>query len=299
MRIVSYDFGDEQDYGFLLPGNSVIPRYFVEGVLGVSLPRDVKAFLPDRELVELIKSIIDKIPVEAISLEELHLGPPIPNPGKIICLGLNYLDHAEEAGLEPPEGMPIFMKPATALTGPFDPIIKPRRVEKLDYEVELAVVIASRCRDIEPEEAYENIFGYMIMNDVSARDIQFRDGQWTRGKIMDTFAPTGPCLVSKEEVEDPHNLRMLTIVNGEIRQNSSTSKMIRKIPEIVSILSQGMTFEPGDIIATGTPAGVGIFHKPEPKLLQPGDAVEMWIEKIGTMRNHVISAEWASHLPHN
>jgi 2-keto-4-pentenoate hydratase/2-oxohepta-3-ene-1,7-dioic acid hydratase in catechol pathway len=291
MRIVSYDFEDERDYGLLIPGNSVIPRDFLESAFGMTLPRDVRDLLPDRELVELIESAIEKIPVESISLEELHLGPPIPNPGKIICLGLNYLDHALEAGMEPPEGMPIFMKPATALTGPFDPIIKPRHVEKLDYEIELAVVMGSRCRDIDPKEAYENIFGYMILNDVSARDIQFRDGQWTRGKIMDTFAPTGPCLVSKEEVGDPHNLRILTTVNGEVRQSSSTSNMIRKIPEIVSILSQGMTLEPGDIIATGTPAGVGIFQKPEPKLLQPGDVVEMWIENIGTIRNHVITIE--------
>ncbi|MCC6023893.1 MAG: fumarylacetoacetate hydrolase family protein, partial [Thaumarchaeota archaeon] len=272
-------------------GNSVIPRDFLESALGMSLPKDVRGLLPDRELVELIESVLGKIPVESISLEELHLGPPIPNPGKIICLGLNYLDHALEAEMEPPEGMPIFMKPATALTGPFDPIIKPRHVEKLDYEIELAIVIGSRCRDIEPKEVYEYIFGYMILNDVSARDIQFMDGQWTRGKIMDTFAPTGPCLVSKEEVGNPHNLRMLTTVNGEVRQSSSTSKMIRKIPEIVSILSQGMTLEPGDIIATGTPAGVGIFQKPEPKLLQPGDIVEMWIENIGTIRNHVITVE--------
>ncbi|MCF3653558.1 MAG: fumarylacetoacetate hydrolase family protein [Aigarchaeota archaeon] len=291
MRIVSYDFEDERDYGFLILGNSVIPRDFLESALGMTLPRDVRDLLPDRELVELIESVINKVPVESTSLEELHLGPPIPNPGKIICLGLNYLDHALEAGMEPPEGMPIFMKPATALTGPFDPIIKPRHVEKLDYEIELAIVIGSRCRDIEPKEAYENIFGYMILNDVSARDIQFRDGQWTRGKIMDTFAPTGPCLVSKEEVGAPHNLRMLTTVNGEVRQSSSTSNMIRKIPEIVSILSQGVTLEPGDIIATGTPAGVGVFQKPEPKLLQPGDVVEMWIENIGTIRNHVITIE--------
>ncbi len=291
MRIVSYDFEDERDYGFLIQGNSVIPRDFLESALGMSLPKDVRGLLPDRELVELIESVLGKIPVESISLEELHLGPPIPNPGKIICLGLNYLDHALEAGMEPTEGMPIFMKPATALTGPFDPIIKPRHVEKLDYEIELAIVIGSRCRDIEPKEAYEYIFGYMILNDVSARDIQFMDGQWTRGKIMDTFAPTGPCLVSKEGVGNPHNLRMLTTVNGEVRQSSSTSKMLRKIPEIVSILSQGMTLEPGDIIATGTPAGVGIFQKPEPKLLQPGDIVEMWIENIGTIRNHVITVE--------
>ncbi len=291
MRIVSYSSGEGRDYGFLVPGNKLIPRYFVESVINLTLPKDVKALLPDRELLEIIDSVVGKIPIEAFSIESLHLEPPIPNPGKIICLGLNYADHAEEAGLNPPEGLPIFMKPATSLAGPYDPIVKPKHVQQLDYEVELAVVIASRCKDVKPSEAYENVFGYMILNDVSARDIQFKDGQWTRGKILDTFAPTGPALVSKDEIEDPHSLRMITKVNDEIRQNSTTSKMIKKIPEIISTLSQGMTLEPGDIIATGTPAGVGIFQKPEPKLLKPGDLVEMWIEKIGSLRNIIISAE--------
>ncbi|MCF3653066.1 MAG: fumarylacetoacetate hydrolase family protein [Aigarchaeota archaeon] len=291
MRIVSYHFEDERDYGFLILGNSVIPRDFLESALGMTLPRDVRDLLPDRELVELIESVINKVPVESISLEELHLGPPIPNPGKIICLGLNYLDHALEAGMEPPEGMPIFMKPATALTGPFDPIIKPRHVEKLDYEIELAIVIGSRCRDIEPKEAYENIFGYMILNDVSARDIQFRDGQWTRGKIMDTFAPTEPCLVSKEEVGAPHNPQ-----DAHDREWGGKAELLhiqydQEDPRDSLDTESGVTLEPGDIIATGTPAGVGVFQKPEPKLLQPGDVVEMWIENIGTIRNHVITIE--------
>jgi len=291
MRIVSYSSEEERDYGFLISGNKLIPRYFVESVLGLSLPRDIKALLPDRELLDLIDSVVGKIPIEAFTIENLHLEPPIPNPGKIICLGLNYLDHAEEAGLEPPSGMPIFIKPTTSLAGPYDPIIKPKHVDQLDYEVELAVVIANRCKDVKPSEAYENVFGYMILNDVSARDIQFKDGQWTRGKMLDTFAPTGPSLVSKDEIDDPHSLRMTCKVNGELRQNSTTAKMIRKIPEIISILSQGTTLEPGDIIATGTPAGVGVFQKPKPKLLNVGDVVEMWIEKIGSIRNIVISAE--------
>jgi len=291
MRIASYSSEEEQDYGFLLPGNKLVPRYFVESVIGINLPKDVKFLLPDRELLELVDSVLGEFTVEAFSIEDLHLKPPIPNPGKIICLGLNYMDHAEEAGLEPPEGLPIFIKPATSLIGPYEPIVKPNHVQQLDYEIELAVVMANRCRDVKPSEVYENVFGYMILNDVSARDIQFKDGQWTRGKILDTFAPTGPTLVSKDEIKDPHNLRMLTKVNGEIRQNSTTSRMIRKIPEIISLLSQGMTLEPGDIIATGTPAGVGIFQKPKPKLLKPGDIIDMWIEKIGNIRNLVISAE--------
>ena len=291
MRIIGYSSGDEYDYGFLVKPDSFIPRYFVEDALRISLPREVKALLPDKELLELIDSITGKIPIESFPIDSVHLEPPIPNPGKIICLGLNYHDHAEEAGVDPPEGLPIFLKPATALTGPYDPIIKPKQVQQLDYEIELAVVMGDRCKDISPSEAEDHIFGYMILNDVSARDIQFKDGQWTRGKILDTFAPVGPCIVSKDEIGDPHNLRMLTRVNNEIRQSSNTSKMIRKIPEIISILSQGMTLEPGDIISTGTPSGVGIFQKPGPKLLKPGDTIEMWIERIGVIRNPVISLD--------
>ncbi len=291
MRIVSYSSGGERDYGFLVSPEQFVPRYFVEDALRMELPKNVKDLLSDGELLELVNSVVGKIPIESFSVESVHLEPPVPNPGKIICLGLNYLDHAEEAGVEPPEDPIIFLKPATALIGPYDPIVKPRIVEELDYEIELAAVIGCRCRDVEPEEAYEHVFGYMILNDVSARDVQFRGAQWIRGKMFDTFAPTGPSLVSRDEIGDPHNLRMLTRVNEEIRQNSSTSRMIKKLPEIVSTLSQGVTLEPGDIISTGTPAGVGLYQKPEPKLLEPGDVVEMWIERIGTIRNPVISPE--------
>ena len=291
MRIVSYSSGGERDYGFLVSPEQFVPRYFVEDALRMELPKNVKDLLSDGELLELVNSVVGKIPIESFSVESVHLEPPIPNPGKIICLGLNYLDHAEEAGVEPPEDPIIFLKPATALIGPYDPIVKPRIVEELDYEIELAAVIGCRCRDVEPEEACEHVFGYMILNDVSARDVQFRGAQWIRGKMFDTFAPTGPSLVSRDEIGDPHNLRMLTRVNEEIRQNSSTSRMIRKLPEIVSTLSQGVTLEPGDIISTGTPAGVGLYQKPEPKLLEPGDVVEMWVERIGTIRNPVISPE--------
>jgi len=291
MRIISYSLDEERDYGFMVTDEEFVPRSFVENVIGLNLPSDVKALLPDRELLQLIESALGSIQIERVPIDKVHVDPPIPNPGKIICLGLNYLDHAEESGAEFTEGTPIFFKPATALTGPYDPIVKPKIVRQLDYEVELAVIIADRCKDVKPSEAVYHIFGYSVFNDVSARDIQFLDGQWTRGKSFDTFAPMGPWLVSANEVDDPHKLRMTTKVNGEIRQNSSTSKMLLKIPEIVSLLSQVMTLEPGDIIATGTPAGVGIFWKPKPRLLEPGDTVEMWIEKIGSIRNVVIAEE--------
>jgi len=268
-----------------------IPRSFMESALGSSLPKDVRELLPDRELIQLIESAIETVKIETLPVSGVHLDPPIPNPRKIICLSLNYIDHVEEAEVELPEGMPIFFKPATALTGPYDPIIKPKMVNQLDYEVELAVVMADKCKNVKISEAAYHVFGYMVFNDVSARDIQFKDGQWTRGKSFDTFAPTGPCLVSADEVGDPHELKITTKVNGELRQSSRTSKMILKIPEVISMLSEVMTLEPGDIIATGTPAGVGIFWKPKPKLLQPGDTVEMWIEKVGAIRNVVIEEE--------
>lgn len=291
MRIVSYSLDGERDYGFMATEEEFVPHSFIESAIGVGIPSDVKELFPDRELFQVIASALENLRIERIPIDNVHLEPPIPNPGKIICLGWNYSDHVEESGIEPPEGMPIFLKPATALTGPYDPIIKPRIVKQLDYEVELAVIIADRCKNVRPSEAMYYVFGYSVFNDVSARDIQFLDGQWTRGKSFDTFAPMGPWIISADEVGDPHKLRMVTRVNDEIRQNSSTSKMLLKIPEIVSLLSQVMTLEPGDIIATGTPAGVGVFWKPGPRFLEPGDVVEMWIEKVGSIKNAVISEE--------
>ena len=288
MRIVSYSVDEERDYGFMVSKTEFVPRSFVEGVIGLSIPSDVRMLLPDDELKGLIEAAIAGVDVERISIYSIHLDPPIPNPGKIICLGLNYVDLAEELGVEPPNGLPIILKPNTALTGPFDPIIKPKIVQQLDYEGELAVVIGRRCKDICEEDALSYIFGYMILNDVSARDIQFRDGQWTRGKGFDSFAPMGPYLVSADEVGDPNNLKIVTRVNKEVRQKSSTSKMIHGVSSIISQLSVNMTLEPGDIIATGTPAGVGYTIKPEPKFLKAGDVIEVWIERIGVIRNEVI-----------
>ncbi len=288
MRIVSYSVDDGEDYGFMASNNEFVPRYFVEEVLGHGIPKDVKELLPDRELLELIEAAVNGVGLEKVSLDSVHLRPPIPDPRKIICLGLNYMDHVEELGAETPDDLVIFLKPPTALTGPFDPIVKPRMVEQLDYEGEMAIVIADRCKDAEPSEAIYHVFGYMVFNDVSARDIQFKDGQWTRGKSFDTFAPTGPWITSREEVGDPHSLRIITRVNREIRQNSNTGRMIFKVSSIVSGLSQVMTLEPGDIIATGTPSGVGYSWRPEPRLLKPGDVVEVWIEGLGAIRNQVV-----------
>jgi 2-keto-4-pentenoate hydratase/2-oxohepta-3-ene-1,7-dioic acid hydratase in catechol pathway len=220
-------------------------------------------------------------------LKDISLHAPVPNPRKIVCLGLNYSDHAKEAGKPQPKEPILFSKPVTAIADPEQRIVYPKISKQLDYEVELALVIGRGGKDIPVHEAFDHVAGYTVFNDVSARDIQFGDGQWFRGKSFDTFAPMGPCLVLKEQIPDPNNLRLGTRVNGETRQNGTTANMIFKVPYLVAFISQVLTLEPGDIIATGTPAGVGIFAKPEPRLLKPGDTVEAWIENIGVLKNMV------------
>ena len=222
-----------------------------------------------------------------ISLDDVTLLSPVSSPPKIVCLGLNYKDHVEEQGKDTPDEPILFMKPRTAIIGPDQPIIRPKLVKQLDYEAELAIVIGEKGKNIPVSEANKHIFGYTAFNDVSARDIQFKDKQWTRGKSFDTFAPMGPCITTANQIGNPNNLRVRTRVNGELRQDSSTKNMVFNIYEIVHHLSQVMTLEPGDIIATGTPAGVGVFMKPKPRFLSPGDLVEVEIEKIGILSNTV------------
>ncbi len=224
-----------------------------------------------------------------IEKDRVRLLAPVASPPKIICLGLNYRDHAAEQDKQPPEEPIIFMKPHTTIIGPEESILKPEFVKELDYEAEFAVIIGKRGKDITVENARDHIFGYTCFNDVSARDIQFRDKQWTRGKSFDTFAPMGPCITIADQIGDPSNLRIRTRVNGELRQNSSTRNMVFNVYQIVHELSRVMTLEPCDVIATGTPAGVAFAMKPKPKFLSPGDIVEIEIENIGALRNHVVS----------
>src|SRR3990172_7855170 len=213
---------------------------------------------------------------------------PIERPGKIVCVGLNYRDHAEEQGAELPEAPLLFAKFTTALIGPGDPIVIPPLVQQCDYEAELGVVIGSRVKGISKENAFEAVRGYICANDVSARDLQFGDGQWTRGKSPDTFCPVGPALVPASEISDPHDLRIRAIVSGEVLQDSTTANLIFGIDEIISYASQTSTLEPGDLILTGTPAGVGVFRDPK-RLLRPGDEVTIEIEGIGSLTNPVVA----------
>ncbi|MCS7144866.1 MAG: fumarylacetoacetate hydrolase family protein [Archaeoglobaceae archaeon] len=202
--------------------------------------------------------------------------PPVI-PSKIVAVGLNYLDHAEELGMPIPEEPIIFFKPSSAIIGDLEPIMIPKASKRVDYEGELAVVIAKRCKNVSKAKAEDFILGYTCFNDVTARDLQAKDGQWTRAKSFDTFAPLGPYIV---ELEDPSNLKIETRVNGEVRQRSSTSNMIFDVYSLLEFISSIMTLEAGDVIATGTPAGIG--------MLKSKDLVEVEIEKIGVLRNPVL-----------
>jgi 2-keto-4-pentenoate hydratase/2-oxohepta-3-ene-1,7-dioic acid hydratase in catechol pathway len=221
------------------------------------------------------------------AMPDVQLGPPLDNPSKIVCVGLNYHDHAREQGVEVPPRPLLFDKFSTAIIGPDDEISWPAEVsQQVDYEAELAVVIGRSGRNIPADEVYDYIAGYTIVNDVSARDAQYSDKQWVRGKSFDTFCPMGPYLLTADEVEEPHNLGIRCWVNGELRQDSNTFEMIFKIPELLSYISRTSTLLPGDIISTGTPDGVGVFRDPK-VFLKPGDVIEIEIDKLGRLRNTV------------
>jgi 2-keto-4-pentenoate hydratase/2-oxohepta-3-ene-1,7-dioic acid hydratase in catechol pathway len=219
---------------------------------------------------------------------KVRLMAPIPRPPKIICIGLNYSDHAAEGRNPVPEVPPVFAKFATALIGHGQPIVLPRSSSKTDYEAELAVVIGRGGRYIPEERWREHVFGYTITNDVSARDVQSATSQWTMGKSFDTFAPMGPAIVTADEIPDPHALDMELTLNGTVMQRSNTQNMIFRIPRLIAYLSSVLTLEAGDIIATGTPAGVGFARKP-PRWLQPGDECRITIQGIGELMNPVVT----------
>lgn len=217
---------------------------------------------------------------------DVRLGCPLCRPSKIICLGLNYLDHKEESGFERPQRPLLFSKTPNALTGPFDPIVLPQSCDQIDWEVELAVVIGRAGKRIAAEDALDYVAGFSVLNDVSGRQAQFSDSQWFRGKSFDTFAPMGPALVTIDEIGNFQNLKLTARVNGEIMQDGNSADMIFDIPAIIAFISQDITLWPGDIISTGTPSGVGIFRDP-PVLLKAGDVVECRVENVGMIRNAV------------
>lgn len=229
-----------------------------------------------------LKTFSDFIP-----FEEDQLDAPLRNPGKIAAIGLNYIDHASESKMELPKHPLVFTKFNSSITGPFDPIIiSSSLTNKVDYEVELAVVIGKRAKNVTKDSALDYVFGYTVINDVSARDLQFDDGQWVRAKSLDTFCPMGPFIVTSDEINDPQNLKLTCRINGEMLQNASTKDMIFSVADLISILSHSFVFEPGDIISTGTPSGVGFIRKP-PIYLKNEDILVTEVQKIGKLINKV------------
>jgi len=308
MRFCSFRYGDGAlRFGFQLDDRRIVDIPAALGSLGaessigarlsqpVKQASDLKAWLSTggssvslaQELRELILSQEGKFASAVFDTSKVRFAPPIPNPGKIIVIGLNYRDHAAEQKAALPHAPLIFAKFRTALIGHEDEIRLPDISQKVDVEAELCVVIGKGGRGLSETDAHDAIAGYTVGNDVSARDLQFSDRQWVRGKSCDTFAPCGPFLVTPDEIDDPHNLAIKLERNGQVQQSSNTREMVFNSYALAAYISQAITLETGDLIYTGTPAGVGVFRDP-PVFLKSGDVVEVSIEKIGTLRNRVV-----------
>jgi 2,4-didehydro-3-deoxy-L-rhamnonate hydrolase len=286
MRLVSFGPYGQERLGALLGGGRLVDLNLADG----GLPASMLAFLTGDfwERARRVLADTSSIPGQAlVQADRVRLGAPVPRPGQIICVGLNYKDHADEQGHAYPTAPLLFAKSPLAAAGPCDDVVYPQGVEQLDYEVELAVVIGRKAKGISPAEARGCIAGYCVFNDVSARCCQFGDKQWFRGKSFDTFAPCGPALVTPDEVPDPRNLSLTCKVNGELRQQSNTARMIHSVDQIIAHITRGITLLPGDVVATGTPAGVGVFFKP-PKLLKRGDVMELEVQGLGKLINKIV-----------
>jgi 2,4-diketo-3-deoxy-L-fuconate hydrolase len=261
-----------------LPGDML--GFLRAGEPALQAARDVLAFMARRPVVPVGQRL-------TYAFEEVKILSPIPQPGKILCSGINYRGHKEE---NPDAKMPsepfFFSKLPSAVIGPGEPIVKPPQTNQLDYEVEFAVVIGRTMKRTAEAEVMDCVAGYTILHDVSARDVQFKDNQITLGKNFDTFCPLGPCIVTRDELPDPGNVKLRSYVNGKLMQNGSTADWLFPLPKLLSFLSSIMTLEPGDVVSTGTPAGVGVFRKPQ-VFLRPGDVVRLEVEGIGVLENPV------------
>jgi len=279
MRLVTYSTGNGPRAGIVLDGRVVSLE--AVGYL------DVVSFLADGDRAVAAAQGLQAGP-DSPALDSVTLHAPIPKPDKFICIGLNYRDHAIESGMDIPELPTVFTKYPNAVCGPYDEIVLPSVSDQVDYEAEFAFVIGKTCKNVKKEDWQDVVFGYTCVHDVSARDYQLATSQWTIGKTFDTFGPMGPVLVSKDEIPDPHNVRISLDLNGETLQDSNTSQFVFDIPYLVEYLSTVMTLEPGDVISTGTPPGVGFARKP-PVFMKPGDEAVVRIEGIGELRNRCIS----------
>ena len=254
------------------------------------LPDNIIAFLEAGEPAQALARQALAVPPSAAVLERaaVTLKAPIPRPGKIICIGLNYRDHAAESNQPIPTYPVIFSKFTNVVIGPGEAIVIPKLTQEVDYEAEFGVVIGKRGRSIAEADALSHVAGYLPFHDVSARDYQMRTSQWVIGKTFDTFGPMGPALVTADEVPDPHNLNIRLLIGGEVMQSSNTRNLIFSVPELIVHLSAVMTLEPGDLIATGTPGGVGAARNPK-RFLKPGETVRIEIERLGTLENPVVA----------
>ncbi|MHA1938703.1 MAG: fumarylacetoacetate hydrolase family protein [Candidatus Thorarchaeota archaeon] len=303
MRLFTYSrlgvssIGAEVEGGILdLPDAA---RFFGSTFLtnGQRFPTSMKDLLTWESGIDAVRSMVERfenLPVLERPLvfptHSVKILAPISRPGKIVALGLNYKEHIEETGRETPGFPVIFAKFPSCIVNPDDVIPMPKVSDKLDWEVELAVVIGKTCKDVDEDSALDYVAGYTIINDVSARDLQRDDGQWIRGKSLDGLGPLGPCIVTVDELGDGSNLTMQTKINGVVKQDSTTSLLRYGVRQLISHLSQSFTLEPADIIATGTPSGVGFARDP-PEYLKPGDEMELYIEKIGYLRNRIIPSK--------
>ncbi len=260
---------------------SVLPQ-------GLTAAEILRCYDLETRFLSLAQDAIDKGDLPLFNRTQIRLEAPIPRPSKIICIGLNYRNHAIETGMDIPKSPIIFSKFVTSVAAPHQPILLPAGSRQVDYEAEFAFVIGRKAKNVGASEAMNYVFGYTNFNDVSARDFQFADGQWQRGKSCDTFAPFGEFVATADEIGDPNNLRIQFRLNGKTLQDSSTSELIFRIPELIEFLSCSITLEPGDIIATGTPPGVGFARKP-PIFLKDGDVAEVEIDGLGVLSNPVKS----------
>ena len=283
MKLATFSqHGDEAALGVVL-GEEIVDL----AAAAPSLPREMTAFLAAGRAAQVAAAAAVEHPAARIPLDDVRLEPTVRRPPKILAIGLNYADHVKESGLDAPDVPVVFNKQSTSVTGPYDPIHLPRASHVLDYEGELGFVIARRCRHVPRDRAHEVIAGYLVVNDVSVRDWQLRSPTMTMGKSFDTHCPLGPWLTTADEIGDPHSLGLRTWVNGELRQDSNTKELITDCFTLVEHLSTAFTLEPGDVVSTGTPAGVGIAMKP-PRLLEAGDVVRIEVEGLGQLENPVI-----------
>ena len=287
MRLVSFGpAGGERLGAFIDGGKRIVDLNAADNAIPASMIDFLRGdfWEKSKRLLADTSSLAGKAVVAA---ENVRLGAPVPRPGQIVCVGLNYKDHADEQNVPYPAAPLLFGKSPMAAVGPNDEVVYPEGVEQLDYEVELGVIIGKTAKNVSASDALKYVAGFCVFHDVSARCCQFGDKQWFRGKSFDTFAPFGPALVTPDEVGDPHELKLTCKVNGEIRQDSSTSKLIHTVDKVIAYITRGITLQPGDVIATGTPSGVGVFLKP-PRLLKRGDVVELEVQGLGKIVNKIV-----------